>query len=95
MKFPGWIKVRQNLDGKRVDDPYGLVHDQLMAGAGRFPVKAGARIAITAGSRYIANLVPMTKAVIDYITSQGGCSVCRAGHGKSRRGNGPGAAAGP
>lgn len=73
MKFPGWIKVRQNLDGKRVDDPYGLVHDQLMAGAGRFPVKAGARIAITAGSRYIANLVPMTKAVIDYITSQGGC----------------------
>ncbi len=72
MDYPRWIKVRQNLDGKRVDDPYRLVHDQLTSGAGRFPVERGARIAVTAGSRYIANLLPVTRAVIDYIASQGG-----------------------
>ncbi|MHB8909984.1 MAG: nickel pincer cofactor-dependent isomerase, group 22 [Syntrophales bacterium] len=72
MAYPRWIRVRQNLDGKRVDDPYRLVHDQLAAGAARFPVKPGARIAVTAGSRYIANLLPITRAVIDYVVSQGG-----------------------
>jgi len=72
MVYPRWIRVRQNLDRKRVDDPYRLVYDQLTSGSGRFPVKQGARIAITAGSRYIANLVPITRAVIDYIASQGG-----------------------
>jgi hypothetical protein len=72
MVYPRWIRVRQNLDSKRVDDPYRLVHDQLTSGSGRFPVKRGARIAITAGSRYIANLLPITRAVIDYIASQEG-----------------------
>ncbi len=72
MAYPRWIRVRQNLDRKRVDDPYRLVHDQLTAVCGHFPVKRGARIAVTAGSRYIANLVPITRAVIDHIASQGG-----------------------
>ena len=72
MVYPRWIKVRQNLDRKRVDDPYRLVYDQLTSGSGRFPVSSGARIAVTAGSRYIANLLPITRAVIDYVVSQGG-----------------------
>jgi hypothetical protein len=72
VKYPRWIKVSQNLDGKRIDDPYRLVYGQLIAGAGGRPITNGDRIAITAGSRYIANQLPITKAVIDYIASQGG-----------------------
>src|SRR5512133_2423095 len=72
MVYPRWIRVRQNLDSKRVDDPYRLVHDQLAAATGHLPVKRGARIAVTAGSRYIANIAPITRAVIDYLVSQGG-----------------------
>jgi hypothetical protein len=72
MNYPRWMTVRQNLDRQRVDDPYRLVYEQLSAGSGWLPVKRGERIAVTAGSRYIANLVPITRAVIDYILSQGG-----------------------
>lgn len=72
MNYPKWMAVRQNLDRQRVDDPYRLVYEQLTAGSGWLPVNRGERVAVTAGSRYIANLVPITRAVIDYIVSQGG-----------------------
>ena len=72
MKYPKWINVRQNLDRKQVDDPYRATYDQLTAlPEGLFPYQ-GARIAITAGSRYIANLATIMRAVIDYISSRGG-----------------------
>jgi hypothetical protein len=72
MKYPKWISVRQNLDRKRVDDPYRSTYDQLTALPESHFSYRGARIAITAGSRYITNLAPITKAVIDYISSKGG-----------------------
>ncbi|MBM4314760.1 MAG: DUF362 domain-containing protein, partial [Deltaproteobacteria bacterium] len=71
MKYPKWISVRQHLDRKRLDDPYRHTYDQLTALDIRFDWK-DARIAVTAGSRYIANLAPITRAVIDYIYSKGG-----------------------
>ncbi len=71
MNYPKWISVRQNLDRKRVGDPYGAAAGQLsLLPAGL--VRRGARIAVTAGSRCIANVVPITRAVIDYIAAQGG-----------------------
>lgn len=72
MNYPKWIPVRQNLDRTRNDDPYRSVCDQLAAMSDRLSPFRGKRIAITAGSRCIANLVPITKAVIDHILTQGG-----------------------
>jgi hypothetical protein len=72
MGYPKWIRVRQHLDRERLDDPYRHTYNQLTSlPAGLFAWR-DARIAITAGSRYIANLTPITKAVIDYISSKGG-----------------------
>jgi hypothetical protein len=72
MRYPKWISVRQNLDRKRVDDPYLSTTEQLTALPESHFSYRGARIAITAGSRCITNLAPITKAVIDYISSKGG-----------------------
>ena len=72
MGYPKWIRVRQNLDRKRVDDPYRATYSQLTSLSDSLFAWRDARIAITAGSRYISNLTPITKAVIDYISSRGG-----------------------
>jgi hypothetical protein len=71
MQYPRWIRVRQDLDAKRIDDPYRAAADQLAElPEALFP--PGARIAITGGSRYITNLPAITKAVIDFIAARGG-----------------------
>ena len=71
MNYPKWIRVRQHLDRKRVDDPYRAIGEQLSS-LPESIVRRGARIAVTAGSRCIANLAPITKAVVDYISAKGG-----------------------
>ncbi|MDA8126921.1 MAG: DUF362 domain-containing protein [Deltaproteobacteria bacterium] len=71
MNYPSWMAVKQNLDRTRVADPYRLVTEQLTGKSGEIPVTPGARIAVTGGSRYIANMVPITRAVIDYLLSRG------------------------
>lgn len=72
MKYPKWISVRQNLDRKRLDDPYRHTCNQLTSLSENLFAWKDARIAVTAGSRYIANLAPITRAVVDYISSKGG-----------------------
>ena len=72
MEYPRWIKVRQELDRKRDEDPVQTVRDQLRSMGDAFEIKDGDRIAVTVGSRYISNLVGITRAVIDYIKSRGG-----------------------
>jgi len=72
MNYPRWIRVRQHLDGTKVDDPYRAVAEQLASlPEGSVPLR-GAHIAVTAGSRCIANIVPITRAVIDYLAARGG-----------------------
>jgi len=72
MDYPKWIRVRQNLDRRRIDDPYRSTYSQLTSLSDGLFAWRDARIAITAGSRHISNLTPITKAVIDYISSKGG-----------------------
>jgi hypothetical protein len=69
MKYPQWINVHQKLDRKVDPNPVETVRKQLASMAPA--VKPGDRIAITAGSRFISNLVEMTKAVADYLKSKG------------------------
>ena len=66
------IRVQQVFDTARLDDAYAAVTggvDQL--GLAR-KIRPGARIAVTAGSRGIHNLLTMTRAVVDAVTSAGG-----------------------
>ncbi|MBN1828090.1 MAG: DUF2088 domain-containing protein [Deltaproteobacteria bacterium] len=72
MKYPKWIQVRQLLDGKRVDNPYRSVQEQLQVLEHKIKLSRGARIAVAAGSRHIANIVPITKAAVDFIKTSGG-----------------------
>ena len=69
MKYPKWINVHQKLDRQIDPHPAETVHNQLLSMAPS--VKPGDRIAITAGSRHISNLVDITKAVVDYLKSKG------------------------
>lgn len=72
MNYPRWIGVRQHLDGKRTGDPYSTTYEQLTALPENHFTYRGRRIAVTAGSRHIASLCDITRAVVDYITSRGG-----------------------
>jgi len=72
MDYPKWIGVCQHLDGKRTADPYGAALDQLNSLPESLFTCRGKRIAVTAGSRHIANLRAITKAVVDYLSSRGG-----------------------
>lgn len=71
MKYPQWIRLRQNLDTKRVIDPAATVITQLNTLEGTVKIEKGARIAITVGSRFIANLPLITKVVVDFVKAKG------------------------
>ena len=71
LHYPAWIRIRQELDKNRDDDPVQTVRTQLASLKRQAGIRKGARIAITAGSRYIANLPRITKAVADLIKAEG------------------------
>jgi hypothetical protein len=72
MALPNVVRVRQEFDRTRLEDPCGAVAAGLrnLGLAGK--LKPGARVAITAGSRGINNLVAMTRAAADAVKSMGG-----------------------
>ncbi len=71
MMYPKWVSVYQNLDKKRDDLPAETTVRQLAANPGALSVKAGDRIAVTVGSRFISNLVDITRAVVEFLKSKG------------------------
>jgi len=71
MALPNVVRVRQGFDKTRLDDPCGVVSrtlQELLGGT----LAPGSRVAITAGSRGINNLVGMTRAAADAVKSKGG-----------------------
>jgi hypothetical protein len=71
MHLPPLIRVRQRLADDHIADVPGAVRQQLRAAgmAGRLP--AGGRVAITAGSRGIANIAAILRTVVDEVRSCG------------------------
>ena len=63
------LKIRQRFDRTRLEDPSAVLQQQLFRLDGI--VRPGARIAIAAGSRGIDHLVPIIKAVSDYVKTRG------------------------
>ncbi len=72
MPVPKVVRVRQAFDRKRLQDPCAAVAAGLNAVGIVGKIKTGARIAITAGSRGINNLVAMTRAAADAVQAMGG-----------------------
>jgi len=76
--LPRMVRVRQHFPRPRVDDTPGAVRDALrrLDLRSRLPALAGgrpgARVAITAGSRGIRDIVPVLRAAADAIRDAGG-----------------------
>lgn len=73
VELPKMIRVRQTFDHTHID-PAGIpavVAAQLERDAVRRNIKPGMSIAITCGSRGIANIAVITKAVVDFVKAQG------------------------
>lgn len=64
MPFPRMLRVRQKFECPRVDDIPGEVERQLAALRLSSKVKPGQTVAITVGSRGIANIAELTKAIV-------------------------------
>ena len=72
MPLPKLIRVRQVFDKTRLEDAYGAVTSGLQGLGLAKKIRPGARIAVTAGSRGIHNLVQMTRAAVDTVKALGG-----------------------
>src|SRR5262249_785010 len=64
------IKIRQTFDRDSILDVEGLVRKQLSAA--RWTLRRGDQVALAVGSRGIANLARIVKAVADYVRENGG-----------------------
>jgi hypothetical protein len=69
--FPRTFRLRQTFDAVRVEDVAGEVHAQLARlDLGR-KVRPGERVAVTAGSRGIANIATITRAIVEHLNGLG------------------------
>ena len=71
MQFPKMVRVRQHLDAPRVDDVPGEVHKQFQSLNLQTSVQAGQTVAISVGSRGIANIAEITRATVEHFKQLG------------------------
>lgn len=69
--FPRLFFVRQHFPDRRIKDITGEVHAQLAFSGFGSKLKPGARVALGVGSRGIANIATIVRAVVDYWKSRG------------------------
>lgn len=70
MSLPKWVKIKQHFSGPVVEDIEGTVSAQLSDVIGSQTL-SGKSIAITAGSRGIANIHKIIQATVKYLVEQG------------------------
>jgi hypothetical protein len=71
MSLPRMIRVRQRFAAPRLDDIPGEVERQLRRLTLRERVRAGESVAVTVGSRGIANIAVITRAIVAHLQSLG------------------------
>jgi len=71
MGVPRMMRIRQKFDATRLDDVPGEVHRQLETLNLGEKIQPGETVAITAGSRGIANIAEIIKACVDHFKSLG------------------------
>ena len=71
MPYPRMYRVRQHFDAPRLDDVPGEVHRQLARLNLARKVRPGETVAITAGSRGIANIAAIIRAAVEHFQQLG------------------------
>lgn len=72
MRLPGMLKLRQSFPRPRVTDPPAAISSEFDRIQLSAKVHSGESVAVAVGSRGIANLPTIVRAVIDWIKQQGG-----------------------
>ncbi len=75
MTLPRMLRIRQKFDAQKIDDVAAEVESQLARLNLGNIVSDGQTVAITCGSRGIANIAVITTAICDHVTSVGGVPV--------------------
>ncbi|MBC8288959.1 MAG: DUF2088 domain-containing protein [Planctomycetes bacterium] len=75
MAFPRMARVRQKFDAPKIDDIPAEVNSQLASLNLGEKVQSGQTVAITAGSRGIANIALIIKSICDHVKSIGGVPI--------------------
>ncbi|MFB3818705.1 MAG: lactate racemase domain-containing protein [Candidatus Methylomirabilales bacterium] len=71
MTFPKMCRIKQELEGPVLRDIPGAVREQIRSLGLASRVKPGQTVAITAGSRGVANIARITRAVVDELKALG------------------------
>lgn len=71
MAYPRMLRVRQTFDAPRIDDITGEVDQQLATLKLGEQLKPGETVAVTVGSRGIANIAEIIKATVDHVKTLG------------------------
>lgn len=69
--IPRMMKIRQHFDKTKLEDPIAVLNMELQKPGGIDQLKPNQRVAVAVGSRGVANIDRMTRAVIDKIKDVG------------------------
>ncbi len=75
MTFPRMVRIRQKFDSPRLADVPGEVRRQLARLDHASRLRPGQTVAITVGSRGVANIAAITKAICDHVRSLKGVPI--------------------
>ncbi len=87
---PKFIKARQNFPRPKIEDIEGTLREELVASGLLENIKPGQRIAITAGSRGIANIARIIKELVTLVKEQDAHPFIIPAMGSHGGSNGPG-----
>jgi uncharacterized protein (DUF362 family) len=71
MQYPEMFRIRQQFDAPRIDDIPAAVRDEIAKLSPRSTIKPGQTVAISAGSRGIANLAAVIKTIAEEMKDLG------------------------
>ncbi|MFA5026444.1 MAG: [Fe-S]-binding protein [Candidatus Methylomirabilota bacterium] len=71
MQFPRMLRITQRLEGPALQDVAGSVRESIRTLGLQGKVKPGQTVAVTAGSRGVANIATITRAVVDELKVMG------------------------
>ncbi len=71
MAYPALIRISQSLLGEKVDDPAIAAAHAMSSIDVKGAVKPGERVAVPVGSRGIANMAKIVRAIVDYLKTVG------------------------
>ena len=71
VSYPPLFRIRQSFDGPTIDDIPASVHQELTRLNLSRQISEGDSVAITAGSRGIANVAEITRSIVDFVRDLG------------------------